>query len=307
MSTEHSTPKRLKKERAGGKRPVRLPLIIAAVVIVTVALVAMAFGSGEPAPTAAPVQPTATPTPVPTATPTPEPTPTPTPAPVMDFTQAVPENEPVEMDYFADAVFIGDSRTDGFQLYSGVTGADFLCYNGLMAVQIESKPVIKTASGDKITVPQALAKKQYKKVYISLGINELGFGDTTEYEAAYAKFIDTVTGLQPDAVIYVQTLPPVNPEVGRKYDMAAYITNEKIDSFNEALRRIAESKSVALADVKACLTDENGILPAEYASDGVHMRRSGYQVWLDYLMNHTVDEEAYWNGRAPAAETEESR
>ena len=35
------------------------------------------------------------------------------------------------MDYFADALFIGDSRTDGLRLYSGIKGADFYCYKGL--------------------------------------------------------------------------------------------------------------------------------------------------------------------------------
>ena len=37
-------------------------------------------------------------------------------AEVYDFSQPVPEREPVENNYFQDAAFVGDSRTDGFLL-----------------------------------------------------------------------------------------------------------------------------------------------------------------------------------------------
>ena len=39
--------------------------------------------------------------------------------PKYDFSAPVPVNDPVENSYFEDAAFIGDSRTDGFLLYSG--------------------------------------------------------------------------------------------------------------------------------------------------------------------------------------------
>lgn len=281
------------------RRSARLPVALAAIVVALVALMAAALGRGTgrpggPAPTPPVVQ-TPEPTPTPIPTPTPEPTPTP-----MDFSQPVAESPEVEMDYFSDAVFIGDSRTDGFQLYSGVEGADFLSYNGLMVVEVNTKRVIKTSSGEKVTIPTALAWKQYGKVYISLGVNELGYGDNDAYEQAYLELIDTVRSIQPNAVIYIQTLAPVNPEVGRKHGMARYVTNEQIDIYNEILHRVAEEKKAALVDVYACFAGEDGILAAEYASDGVHMTRPGYQVWLKYLMCHVADGEAYWAGQSVA-------
>ena len=42
------------------------------------------------------------------------------------------------MDYFSDALFIGDSRTDGLRLYSGIKGADFYCYKGLTIFEMDS-------------------------------------------------------------------------------------------------------------------------------------------------------------------------
>ena len=39
----------------------------------------------------------------------------------------VPESEAVDDGYFADAVFIGDSRTQGLRLYSGLKDTTWLC------------------------------------------------------------------------------------------------------------------------------------------------------------------------------------
>ena len=41
-------------------------------------------------------------------------------------------------------------------------------------------------------------------------------------------------------------------------------------------------------DAHAALADENGVLPAEESTDGVHLTRSGYELWADYLRRHTV-------------------
>ena len=93
----------------------------------------------EPTSSPAPAD-TPSPTPEPTPTPTPAPTPSPTPVPVTGSTAAavgaslpitVPESAPVDDSYFADAVFVGDSRTEGLRMYSGLTGAKFFSEVGL--------------------------------------------------------------------------------------------------------------------------------------------------------------------------------
>ena len=42
------------------------------------------------------------------------------PVPAYDFSQPAPERDAVDNSYFADAAFVGDSRTDGFLIYSGI-------------------------------------------------------------------------------------------------------------------------------------------------------------------------------------------
>ena len=121
------------------------------------------------------VQPTPEPTPEPTSEPTPEPSPE---VPSYVFGTPLEETEPVEDDSFFDsAVFLGDSRTEGFQLFSGLKHGDFYWARGMTVFRVDDpKYSIFEIDGEQLTMIGALGKKQYDAVYIMVGINELGYG-----------------------------------------------------------------------------------------------------------------------------------
>lgn len=50
-------------------------------------------------------------------------------------TGLVAEGPAVEESWFADAVFLGDSRTDGLMLFSGIKSATFISHQGLSVFQ----------------------------------------------------------------------------------------------------------------------------------------------------------------------------
>jgi lysophospholipase L1-like esterase len=241
-----------------------------------------------PSPTTS-ILPTSTPSPVPLATPTP----TPEPMPPYDFSRPVPEREAVGVDYFADAVFIGDSRTDGLKLFGGITEADFIEHTGITVFEVGTKKVIRK-DGEKYTVLEALALKQYKKIYIMLGVNELGYYDEPGFAREYAGFVDEVRKLQPAAILYLQNLVAINPEKAKANSQPYYVTNEQIAVYNGIIADIAAEKQTVLVDVNAALVDENGILPREGTTDGVHFSKDYCVKWYDYLKAHTVDETSYW-------------
>lgn len=246
--------------------------------------------TGLPAEAAAEV-PIVEPTPVPTPTSTPDPTPDPTPEPTPepDWSQPVPEGEAVDQEeWFSDAVFIGDSRTDGLKLYSGVTAkAAFLDYTGLTVYNVaDGKKVIRSGK-EKLSVLDALALESYGKVYISLGINELGYYDPEGFAETYGQVIDAVRECQPEASIYVQSILPVNPDKCKANDIPYYVTNEGITNYNGVLPALCEEKKVRLIDIPKGLVDENGESPTELSADGVHFKKAGYGVWLEYLTTHT--------------------
>ena len=253
---------------------------------------------------ARPAQPTDTPaaetTPAVAPSPTPTPEPTPTPVPALDFTQPVPESEEVEMEYFEDALFIGDSRTDGLRLYSGIQGADFYCYKGLTIFEVDERKIVEL-NGNSYSVVEALEKgPQYAKIYISLGVNELGYYNDNAYHQAFSEFLDTVKALQPNAIIYLENLVPVNPQKCAEYKQPSYVNNDRVAAYNAIYPQLATEHQVALLDVASALSDENGILPADATADGVHFTKAWYQKWLAYLMNHTVSPEEYEAGQTAA-------
>ena len=195
----------------------------------------------------------------------------------------------MEDSWFQDAVFVGDSRTDGLRLYGGVKEADFICYKGLTTFEFDNKACIER-DGKKVTALDALKSKEYKKVYVMLGLNELGY--TTEaFAEGYAALIDQVRQAQPNAVLYFQSVVPVNSQKCAEKNQPSYISNEKVAQFNAEITRLAEEKQVIFLDVADGLTDENGVLPYDSTSDGVHFSRSWYQTWYSYVKSHTVDPE----------------
>lgn len=233
-------------------------------------------------------EPTPTDSPEPAPTDTPELTPTPIP---YDYTLPVAQSEPVDDAWFADAVMIGDSRTDGMRLYSGMRGVDFLCYKGLSVFEVMSdKQVIQTADG-KTGVLQALGEKQYSKVYISLGVNELGYNHDQGYSDTYSAMVDKILELQPDADIYLQMLIPVNEQKCRETNQPYYVTNEQIGVYNDIIRGIAVEKQVYLLNVGEIFVDEAGEMFYDASFDGIHFNKSGYKQWYEYLKTHTVKED----------------
>lgn len=273
----------------------RLPLICAAAAVVVVLVTIPVLGRGpakevDPPPAAA-----VTLTPVSTATPTPMLTPTP--APAVDFSQPVPENTPVGMDYFSDALFIGDSRTQGLRLYSGVKGATFYDYIGLGVFGV-NKPGVVTVNGKSCSIVEALEQgPQFGKIYIAFGLNELGYYNTDQYLATFRAFLEQVKTLQPNAVIYLQNLAPVEEARCRAYGQASCINNDRVAVFNQIFAQLAQECRVALVDIHSALVDENGGLPDGATSDGIHFQRPQYETWLAYLMSHTVDPAAYQAGQ----------
>lgn len=247
-----------------------------------------------PTPTA-PAQ-TPTPTPTDTVTPTPTPTPSPTTVEVYDFTQPVPLSDAVEADYFADAVFVGDSRTDGLKLYSGISGADFIEHTGITVFEVGDPKKGVRIDGEKYSFLEALELKQYKKVYLMLGVNELGYFNDEGFKNEFAGFVDKIKALQPDAIIYIQNLPAINPDKAKANSQPYYITNEQIAIYNDILAGIAADKRTAFVDVNAALVDETGVVPREGTTDGVHFTKDYYVKWYDCLKTHTVSSELYWAG-----------
>ena len=197
----------------------------------------------------------------------------------------VPEGGPVEDTYFENPAFLGDSRTQGFQLYSGLKTGTYYTAVGATVESVFTKKV-DTKAG-KMPLLDAMAKQEFDKIYVMLGVNELGWSKTETFRDQYAKVIDRLHSDHPDAEIILQTILPVSAKQEKK---KTYVNNGRIAAYNEVIFRLAEEKGCDLVDAAEAVTDENGCLRAEWNSDGVHLNVKGCRAWLEYLRTHPVGE-----------------
>lgn len=197
------------------------------------------------------------------------------------------EFQTVTEDYFDDAVFIGDSRTVGLYEYAGMEErADFFAKISLTIYDVFTEKFVKDeVTGRKITVEEALSKKQYGKVYLMLGINEMGTGTTESFMKEYKAVVDRLQELQPDAVIFVQGIMRVT---GEKNEKDLIFNNTNINEKNAEIAKLADNERIFYIDVNEVVCDEDGNLNEEYTIDEIHLKAKYYGIWKDFLLRHGV-------------------
>ena len=188
--------------------------------------------------------------------------------------------------YFEDALFIGDSRTEGFMLYSSLSNIHAYCSKGLSISRIYTDTIVNMEDGRTLTVMEALQEQEFKKIYIMFGVNELGWPYDEVFREQYSKLLRDVRQLQPDAVIYVENIIPIS--ASRSATDPIY-NNENVNRFNDMIKTICEEQDVIYLDVASALADENGALPENASSDGIHCNIEYCNIWLNYLRNNTYE------------------
>lgn len=193
----------------------------------------------------------------------------------------------VEDEYFSDAVFIGDSRTVGMCEYGGLEDiSTFYASTGLTVYKIFDAAIVSVpGQKKKITVEEALQDNSFAKIYLMIGINEMGVGTVETFTEKYREVVEHLQELQPDAIIYIQGIIKVTTE---RSDQGDYINNEGIEARNLELEKLADNRSIFYLDVNPLICDETGGLVDSYTFDGVHLKAKYIQIWKDYLKENAV-------------------
>lgn len=201
-----------------------------------------------------------------------------------DYSSPVPQSDPVDDSYFNDAVFLGDSRTEGFALFSGLTNMTTYASRGLNVSSVFTDATIDL-NGTMVTAIDALKSTSFGKLYIMFGLNEAGWPSTDYFIEEYGRIIDEVRAANPDAVIYIQSILPVTKSFSDSSDI---FNKAKIDEFNSRLMMLAQDKQVYYVNCAEAVADSEGYLPEGSATDGIHFGVPQAQAWLEYLKSHTV-------------------
>ncbi len=189
--------------------------------------------------------------------------------------------------YFNDAAFLGDSRTLGISDYAGLDAADFYCDSGMTIFKLlEADGVTYQKTGEKVDLSQVLQQKNYGKIYIMLGMNELGYGNTQMYFEKYREVVKQIKEWQPEALIFIMANLHVSRE---KNNAETEFNNININDKNAASARLANGTDIFYLDANPLFTDAEGFLNAELTFDGVHLYAQHYDVWRQFLLEHAVE------------------
>ena len=197
-----------------------------------------------------------------------------TPPPAIVY-QHVGNFVPGDAGYFADALFIGDSRMVGIRDYGTIKNADYYCNVGL-GINNMSKGV------DGVSLDAKLSAKTYGKIYIMLGVNDVGYA----YEPTitkYAQILALIRQKQPNAVIYILSNLHVTKQ---RSAHDRYVNNPMIDRLNTAQSAYANAADIVYLDSNALFDDAEGNLNADYTGDGTHIYAKHYKDWCDWLTAH---------------------
>ncbi len=185
-------------------------------------------------------------------------------------------------EYFDDALFIGDSRIEGLKDYSGLDNAAFYYSKGLTVYDMMTKKIAKVR-GQRVTVNEALKEKQYGKIYVMVGINELGIKTTKEYKKQYAKNLDKIEQLQPNADIFIMGVMHMTRDYTNGNEV---YNNTNINDKNVAAASLADGLRRFYIDMNPIVTDKDGFVKKKYTWDGIHLKAEYYPLWVDFLKQH---------------------
>lgn len=195
-------------------------------------------------------------------------------AAAYDFSQ-------VDESYFDDALFIGDSRTVGLRDYTSLPEhADFYCETSLTVYKVLEEDFKGLG-----TIREALEAKDYGKIYLMVGINELGRGTTEDYMEKYTEVVDTLRAWEPDAKLIIQGVMHVSREKNSKDPI---FNNSNINARNNAVATLADNKDIFYIDVNEVVCDEEGNLNEEYTFDQIHLLGVYNDLWKEFLLSHGV-------------------
>lgn len=135
----------------------------------------------------------------------------------------------------------------------------------------------------KVTLTELLDNKDYNKIYIMLGINELGY-NFENILSKYEELVNFVKEKEPATSIIIQGNLHVTPS---RSDSDDTFNNNTINNLNAALSNFADNEHIFYFDVNSLFDDENGALSADKSEDDTHLYAKYYAEWGQWIVEQT--------------------
>lgn len=205
---------------------------------------------------------------------------------IYDFYSAVPFCDEVDISFFDDALFVGESHVGGLVLVNDTVGGAAVLYGNSASVMggLDASFVSNLESAA-VTLKSELEKSGYNKIYIQFGLNELGWQQKVRFYETYKAMIEAIIALEPDADIYIMNLFPVSERQSASSDI---YNNENIALYNGYIKQIASELELFYLDVASVYANEDGTLNSGCTDNGINISYASYYKWYDYLVTHVA-------------------
>ena len=200
----------------------------------------------------------------------------------------LPETEDAGQEYIDTTLFLGDSNTARmYRVFDYCSYDNAIGSVGMSARSLQNYACVKFSGyGSYVTMPQAVALMQPRRVIVTFGTNDLD----PNYSAAsfaenYRAGLQAIADAYPAADIIVNAIPPL----GRSHSNAS-LTQSQVDEYNKAIVEMCDANGWKFLNSAEALKDAaTGYAKEGYveSSDGIHLTRAAMEALFTYIRTHS--------------------
>ena len=190
--------------------------------------------------------------------------------------------------YVDETLFLGDSNTARmYRMFDYCSYDNAIGSVGMTAKSLATFACVQLSSSSSyVTMPQAVARLQPKRVILTFGTNDLNPNyKTADFIKNYQTGIEAVVTAYPSVDIIVNSIPPI----GQQHSNQS-LTQTQVDEFNKALVEMCKEKGWKFLNSAEALKDSTtGYAKAGYVetSDGIHLTRTAMDALFTYVRTHS--------------------
>lgn len=190
--------------------------------------------------------------------------------------------------YIDETLFLGDSNTARmYRMFDYCSYDNAIGSVGMTAKSLATFACVQLSSSSSyVTMPQAVALLQPKRVILTFGTNDLNPNyKTADFIKNYQTGIEAVVTAYPSVDVIVNAIPPI----GQQHSNQS-LTQTQVDEFNKALVEMCKEKGWKFLNSAEALKDSTtGYAKAGYVetSDGIHLTRTAMDALFTYVRTHS--------------------
>ena len=190
--------------------------------------------------------------------------------------------------YVDETLFLGDSNTARmYRMFDYCSYDNAIGSVGMTAKSLATFACVQLSSSSSyVTMPQAVARLQPKRVILTFGTNDLNPNyKTADFIKNYQTGIEAVVTAYPSVDIIVNAIPPI----GQQHSNQS-LTQTQVDEFNKALVEMCKEKGWKFLNSAEALKDSTtGYAKSGYVetSDGIHLTRTAMDALFTYVRTHS--------------------